>query len=334
LLNSYLNNNFNLDSIFSSKITQNFEEIVFKVFLFQYNNNLIYQSFSNFLNKKPTSIKKIEEIPFLPISLFKTQKILSTNKYEKYFISSGTTFKHKQSYHYVYSLKIYEKSFTTAFNLFYDNYLDYVWIALLPNNTERPNSSLVYMINYFIKNSKHKESNFYLNNFQKAYENILKCFNENKKVILFGVSYALIDFAEKYTLPKYDNLIVMETGGMKGKRREILREELHEYLCKRFNTSVIHSEYGMTEILTQSYSKGNGLFYAPPWMKILIRNLTEPFDVNLYEQYGGINIIDLANIYSCSFIATDDLGIKFKDESFKVLGRIDFTDERGCNLLY
>ncbi|MCX7955450.1 MAG: acyltransferase [Bacteroidales bacterium] len=319
--------------IFSTLTDVEFISYTLEVFKFQYTNNSIYRKFCDVLKKNPDNVVKLEDIPFLPISFFKNHKILCTDSYELLFESSATTGKNV-SKHYVYSSDLYIRSFTTSFNYFYGNYKDYVWLALLPSYLERPNSSLVYMIEYFIKNSIHSESGFYLNDYESLYKKLIYCIENDKKIILFGVSFALLNFAEKFSLPEYDKLIVMETGGMKGRRKEITRNELHKILCNSFKVETIHSEYGMTELLSQAYSKGNGIFRAPKWMRVLIRDVNEPTDLSLLEKYGAINIIDLANYYSCSFIATDDVGIKHHDNTFEVVGRLDYSVERGCSLLY
>ena len=305
----------------------NFEEEALKVFKFQAENIAVYKNYLNTLKVKIADIKTITDIPFLPISFFKTHNIALKNKTDITFLSSGTTQKNR-SKHHINDISIYEKSFTLGFNHFYGNYQDYCIQALLPSYLENEQSSLIYMINYFIKNSTHPSSGFVteaelINNAEKL---------KNEKVLLIGVSYALLDLAEKTSID-LGNYIIMETGGMKGRRKEWTRDELHQVYNKSFKTKKIHSEYGMTELLSQAYSKGNGIFYTPPWMKILTRPFNEPFSQQQYGQTGVLKVIDLANINSCSFIETADLAKAYPNNSFEILGRIDFEDIRGCNLL-
>jgi hypothetical protein len=234
------------------------------------------------------------------------------------------------SKHYVADLSLYEKSFLAGFNLFYGNPEQFIILALLPSYLERKDSSLVFMAEKLIKLSKHSSSGFYLQNYRALVEMLSG--SSGQKVFLIGVTYALLELAEKFRIPDI-NGIVMETGGMKGRRKEIIREELHTILRQGFHVAKIHSEYGMTELLSQAYSKGNGIFKTPPWMKVLIRDTNDPKSLLGDHRTGGINIIDLANIYSCSFIATQDLGKTHTDGSFEVLGRFDNSDIRGCNLM-
>ncbi len=318
--------------IFDINNEKDFIDKAFAVFSFQYNNIPIYQEYCKLLKKKPSKINSIYEIPFLPIQFFKTHQICYKNQYEIIFESSGTT-QPNTSRHYIYSSHSYIDAFTHSFHYFFPDFRDFVWLALLPSYLERQNSSLVYMINYFIKNSYHNESGFFLYNHDELFDTIIRAMQNQKKIILFGVSFSLLDFSKKYKLPKYSDIIIMETGGMKGRHPEITRIELHQILKTTFNVDNIYSEYGMTELLSQAYSKENGIFNCPPWMKVLIRNIYDPFDIGLIDKNGGINIIDLANYYSCSFIATDDLGILHKDQSFEILGRLDNTINRGCNML-
>jgi phenylacetate-coenzyme A ligase PaaK-like adenylate-forming protein len=274
----------------------------------------------------------LKEIPFLPIQFFKTHKILSSqNKIENTFSSSGTTGSNT-SKHYVSDIAIYEKSFQKAFNQFYDNIEDYVVLALLPSYLEREGSSLIYMVDSFIKQSKHKESGFYLNNLSELNKTLLKLESEGKQTLLIGVSFALLDLADNYTF-NLKHTIVMETGGMKGRRKELVRSELHSILKQGFGVDNIHSEYGMTELLSQAYSKGNGIFECPNWMKVFIRDPVDALSIFDFEKTGGINVIDLANVNSCAFIASQDLGKINKDGTFEIVGRFDHSDIRGCNLM-
>jgi phenylacetate-coenzyme A ligase PaaK-like adenylate-forming protein len=320
------------NDIFSISGKKDFEKITLKVFRYQYQNNLIYQEFCNHLQKKPSNVKKIEDIPFLPIQFFKTHKITSSkNETEIIFTSSGTT-GIQTSKHFVTDLSLYEQSYLSAFSQFYGNIENYCVVALLPSYKEREGSSLIYMVDDLIQKSHHDKSGYYLDTDDKLLEN-LKTLEENQEnVLLIGVSYALLDLVEKHSI-KLQNTIVMETGGMKGRRKEMIREELHEILRNGFGVSSIHSEYGMTELLSQAYSFGAGIFECPPWMQIILRDTEDALTILTGEKTGGINVIDLANINSCSFIATQDLGKKYANGSFEVLGRFDNSDIRGCNLL-
>ncbi len=318
-------------TIFNINSEKAFEKTAIEVFNYQYNNNLVYQQFCNYLKIKPESITKIEEIPFLPVEFFKTHAIKTTEfTAQAVFLSSGTTGAN-QSKHLVKDLNIYETSFNQCFEQFYGNIEDYCVLALLPSYMEREGSSLIYMVDVLIKKSKHPESGFFLKNEQILIEKLQFLTKNKQKTILFGVSFALLDLAENYQIDLSD-IIIMETGGMKGRREELTREELHSIYKQSFNVDFVHSEYGMTELLSQAYSKGNGVFNCPAWMKILIRDINDPFNIIENNKTGGINVIDLANIDSCSFIATQDLG-KIGANGFEVLGRFDNSDLRGCNLL-
>ena len=318
--------------IFDIQNEKEFLNISLDVFHLQYQNCKVYHNFVNNLNLEVSQVKELVQIPYLPIEFFKNNIIISgENKFEKIFLSSGTTGQ-TQSKHYIKDISIYEKSFINGFNLFYGDIEKYCVLALLPSYLERDGSSLVYMVDKLIKLSKNNDSGFYLYNENELIEKLKSLKSRNQKCILIGVTFALLDIAEKYNLDLND-VIIMETGGMKGRKEEIIRDELHEILTESFNVSKIHSEYGMTELLSQAYSKFDGIFNCPPWMKVLVREVNDPLNVGLIEKTGGLNIIDLANINSCSFIATQDLGIKSKDESFKVSGRFDYSDIRGCNLL-
>lgn len=312
----------------------NFDKIALQIFEFQYYNNLVYKQFCDFLKKSPESVASINEIPFLPISFFKTHQIITSkinNKLDILFTSSGTTGV-VTSTHYVTDLNLYKESFTKGFNQFYGNPEEYTILALLPSYLEREGSSLVYMFDHLIKQSSNKNSGFYLFNLDDLIDKIDFLESQNKKILLIGVTYALLDLIEKRSF-KLKNTIIMETGGMKGKRKELIRDELHDILCKGFGVTKIHSEYGMTELLSQAYSKGDGFFECPPWMKIVIRDTEDALNYIPNGKIGGINVIDFANINSCSFIATQDLGKKHHDETFEVLGRFDNSDIRGCNLM-
>lgn len=321
------------ETIFSIQNNTDFENAALRVFNHQYINNHFYQRFCNLLGITKTSVKKIENIPFLPIEFFKKEKIVSTKSpISKIFTSSGTT-STITSKHYVSDLAIYEKSFRLGFQYFYGDISEYIVLALLPSYLERDGSSLVYMAEKLIEDSNQPESGFYLYETEKLVSVLKKSISENKKVLLLGVSFALLDLVENYSIQLNDKIIVMETGGMKGRRKEMIRQELHETLKKGFGVSQVHSEYGMTELLSQAYSKGNGIFRCPPWMRISIRNPEDPLTFLDQNKTGGVNIIDLANINSCSFIATQDLGKVYYDTSFEILGRFDNSDIRGCNLM-
>lgn len=308
-----------------------------QIFTFQYQNNELYHTYVNSVGVNPASVDTIEKIPFLPISFFKTHKVKTTDfEPEIIFESSGTTGANT-SRHYVKSSALYKRSFLKTFNLFYGNPFQWSILALLPGYLERENSSLVYMTNELIKISNNPTSGFYLHNLDSLYKALLRNEIVGKPTLLIGVTFALLDFAEKHSM-KLQNTFVMETGGMKGRREEITREEVHQQLNQKFGLSAIHSEYGMTELLSQAYSKGNGKFHCPPWMKMLVREYNDPFAITSRGKSskpasGLINIIDLANLYSCSFIETDDVGRLYKDNSFEVLGRRDLSDLRGCSLL-
>ena len=323
-MNSFVEEIFNIHS------EQEFVKICLQIYELQMDNNPIYSAYSQIILKGEIP-KKLEEIPFLPIEFFKTEQIICvTQKIEEIFLSSGTT--GNQSKHLVSDLSIYENSFQNAFQLFYGDITDYCILSLLPNYREREGSSLIYMVDDLIKRSKHPKSGFYLNNYKEVSETILELEKNGQKTLLIGVSYALLDLAKDYPM-KLENTIIMETGGTKGKRKELLKEELHKILKEAFSLDSIHSEYGMTELLSQSYSEGDNIFKTPPWKKVLIRDVNDPLTILGKNRSGGINIIDLANIYSCPFIATQDLGRLHEDESFSVLGRFDNSDVRGCNLL-
>ena len=320
------------EDIFAIASKKEFEKITLKVFRFQYENNKIYNSFCNYLGKSPSNVKQISDIPFLPIQFFKSEKIVSsTNEPKVVFTSSGTT-GIITSKHFVTDVSVYENSYNKAFALFYGNIENYCVLALLPSYLEREGSSLIYMVEDLIKSSSHKDSGFYLNNLEQLSNKIIELENQDQNIILIGVTYALLDLIE-YKKFQLKNTIIMETGGMKGKRKEIIREELHQTLCDGFGVNAIHSEYGMTELLSQAYSLGNGIFECPIWMDVLIRDTEDALSYVEVGKTGGINVIDLANINSCSFIATQDLGKKYENKTFEVLGRFDNSDIRGCNLM-
>ncbi|WP_442264870.1 LuxE/PaaK family acyltransferase [Tenacibaculum sp. ZS6-P6] len=309
-----------------------FEAKALQTFAHQFENNRVYRSFCDLLYIHPSDIKEIHEIPFLPIQFFKSHKVVSgTASIQETFSSSGTTGS-ITSKHYVSDISLYEKSYLEGFKHFYGNIEDYVVLALLPNYLERKGSSLIYMVNDLIKRSKNADSGFYLNNLNELANKLTSLDNGHKKVLLIGVSFALLDLVEIHQF-SLKNTIIMETGGMKGRRKELIRTELHHILKSGFGVNKIHSEYGMTELLSQGYSTGDGIFNCPPWMKILTRDTEDPLTITKTKKTGGINIIDLANYNSCSFIATQDLGKIYDDNSFEIIGRFDNSDIRGCNLM-
>jgi len=324
--------NDKVKDIFGIKSIQDFEKKALEIFFFQAKNNPVYKEYLSHLKTTITSVQSLSDIPFLPIQFFKSHRVVAGDeKIEQTFLSSGTTGS-VQSKHYVSDVSLYEESYRQAFNHFYGEIEETVVLALLPSYLEREGSSLVYMVNDLISKSKQPESGFYLNNLDELKEVLLKLDALGKKVLLIGVSFALLDLVEKHQF-SLKNTFVMETGGMKGKRKEMIREELHAVLKTGFGVSEIHSEYGMTELLSQAYSKGHGVFQCPPWMKILIRDTEDPLSLLPNGKTGGINVIDLANKNSCSFIATQDLGKVLNETSFTILGRFDNSDIRGCNLL-
>ena len=310
---------------------EDFEKKAIELFKIQYKHNQVYNKYCSLLGVNAEKIKNLIEIPFLPIQIFKTHKVVSNKKKHMIiFESSGTS--GTKSKHYVTDLDLYKKSFTKCFERFYGYPNDYLFLALLPGYFEQKNSSLVYMINYFIQLSKYEESEFYLYDYKKLYDVLIKFKKKKIKIVLFGVTHALLDFISNYKI-QMKNLIVIETGGMKGKNKEISRDELHVKLKKGLGTNNIHSEYGMTELLSQAYSKGDGMFSTPPWMRVLIRDTKDALTILPEEKTGGINVIDLANVHSCAFIATQDLGKIHKNGQFELLGRFDQSDVRGCNLM-
>ena len=316
--------------IFDIKNDAEFEMLALSIFDYQMESNSIYAPYAALILKGKAP-NNIFEIPFLPISFFKTEQIICQGRaVEEVFLSSGTT--GDQSKHLVSEISLYRESYLKAFELFYGDITQYCILSLLPNYREREGSSLIYMVDDLISKSKHEQSGFYLNDYESLSMRLQKLEKEGQKTILFGVSYALLNLAEQFP-QKLEHTLIIETGGTKGKRKEMLKEELHQNLKAAFSLEVIHSEYGMSELLSQSYSNGEGIFKSPPWKKVLIRDTNDPLSIIGDNKTGGINIIDLANIYSCPFIATQDLGKTFEDGTFTVLGRFDNSDLRGCNLL-
>lgn len=318
--------------IFDINAEEDFTKVALSVFKHQFQNNKVYRSFCDLLYVHPSDVKKVAEIPFLPIQFFKSRTVLSsTEKVQETFTSSGTT-GNKTSKHFVTDIGLYKESYLKGFSHFYGDIKDYVVLALLPNYLERKGSSLVFMVNDLITRTNNPESGFYLNNLSELSQKLQELDKKGQKVLLIGVSFALLDLIE-YKKFNLKNTIVMETGGMKGRRKELIREELHQVLQNGFGVCQIHSEYGMTELLSQAYSKGNGIFETPPWMKILTRDTDDALTIYNSGKTGGINVIDLANYNSCSFIATQDLGKVYENGTFEIIGRFDNSDIRGCNLM-
>jgi hypothetical protein len=318
--------------VFSISNDKEFAEAALEIFRFQAQNCTIYREFITNLKVDANTVKHVDQMPFLPISFFKSHEILSSDQgVQVTFTSSGTTGM-INSRHLVTDVSWYKESFSKAFDLFYGAVKNYTILALLPAYMEREGSSLIYMAEDLVKRSENHHSGFYLYNHADLYQQLKKQQQAKKPTLLIGVTFALLDFVEHYSID-FPELIVMETGGMKGRRKEMIREALHQTLCKGFGVDAIHSEYGMTELLSQAYSKGDGIFNCPPWMKVITRDTNDPISNLANDKTGGINVIDLANINSCSFIATQDLGKVYADGSFEVLGRFDNSDIRGCNLL-
>jgi len=323
-----------VDNIFSIKDNDTFNKRALEIFHYQVSDNPVYKLFIEYLNIDISKIISVEQIPFLPVEFFRDHRIITGGHSPAVvFESSGTTGL-RVSRHYVADTALYRQSLLNAFNMFYGDPGDYMIAALLPSYTERGNSSLVFMMDCLIRKSANPYSGFYSNDEKALITVLMKAKRDGMKIFLMGVSFALLDLAEKYS-PDLSGAIIMETGGLKGRRKEITREELHSVLKEGFSVSHIHSEYGMTELLSQAYSDGEGVFRSPPWMKILIRDPHDPFSLMTKPgTSGGINVIDLANIYSCSFISTGDLGRMGVDGTFEVTGRFDNSDIRGCNLLF
>jgi phenylacetate-coenzyme A ligase PaaK-like adenylate-forming protein len=318
--------------LFSVSDLQTFEALSLEIFNYQVRHNEVYGRFVANLGIDIQSIKELKNIPYLPIEFFKSQKIIcGKSSAEAIFSSSGTSGM-VRSQHLVKDLSIYRESYRKAFQLFYGDIKDYVILALLPSYQEREGSSLIYMVDDLIGLSNQEKSGYFLYDHQSLKKTLEDLKKSKTPTILIGVTYALLDFVESHRI-EFPELIVMETGGMKGKRKELLRAELHDILCVGFGVPSIHSEYGMTELLSQAYSKGNGIFYCPPWMKVTVRDTNDPLSLLGHNQTGGINITDFANIHSCSFLASQDLGKTYQDGSFEILGRFDNSDIRGCNLL-
>lgn len=321
-----------LQHIFKIHSDREFEELALEVFRFQARENKVYSKYLGLVGINPYSIDSLAQIPFLPIEIFKYHKVLTGDKPPRIVFESSGTAGTGVSKHYVVDPDLYHKSLNQCFNLFYQSPENYSILALLPSYLERDNSSLVYMAEQLIQQSHHDSSGFYLDNYSSLNKILLSSEKNKTPAILLGVSFALVEFAQQFPVP-LNHTIVIETGGMKGKREEMTRDALHSLLKDSFKTGEIHSEYGMTELLSQAYSSGKGIFRSPPWMKILIRDIHDPFNYLDDNISGGINIIDLANVWSCSFISTQDIGKTLPGGGFEVLGRFDHSDLRGCNLM-
>lgn len=308
-----------------------FEKLALQLFTYQYNTNKVYRKWCDCLHLDTVKVTLVDKIPFLPISFFKTNTVISGDgNYELFFESSGTTQTNK-SRHYIKDVQVYIQSFIKGFELFYGDIKDWCIIGLLPSYLQQSNSSLIKMVDELIKICGHPKSGFYLHEYEKLYNTLSELENRQQKTLLIGVTYALLDFAEQFPM-KLSSTTIMETGGMKGRRKELTRAEVHDILKERFQIQQVHSEYGMSELLSQAYSQANGKFKCPPWMKVFIRDEDDPLLVKRFGK-GALNIIDLANANSCAFIATDDVGEVFADGSFTVQGRLDGSDIRGCSLM-
>jgi Acyl-protein synthetase, LuxE len=329
----------NIESEWFTKIfsvtDESFEKLAIEIFQFQYMHNIVYKNFADALHINPATVTTLKQIPFLPVSFFKTHTVTTTVFEPQVIFESSGTSQTTSSKHFVKNIALYKQSFTKTFELLYGPVNQWCILALLPAYLERKNSSLVLMADELIKKSTDAESGFYLYNHAALINVLQKKQTENKKTLLLGVTFALLDMAENYQID-LRHVTIMETGGMKGRREELTRQQVHEILKHSFKVKKIHSEYGMTELLSQAYSKSEGLFITPPWLRILLREEDDPLKINMpasIVQRGGINIIDLANIYSCSFIATDDAGKLHANGNFEVLGRLDNSDIRGCSLM-
>ena len=316
-----------VERIFSISSPEQFNAMALEVFRFQAEHCAVYAEYLRLIGVDPASITRIEDIPMLPIGLFKSHDIYSAATPPQIVFTSSATTGMSSSRHLVADTSIYERDFTEGFRLFYGDIKQWSVYGLLPNYLERTGSSLVYMVDSLIRQAG--SGGFYLHNYEKLLSDMAA---DSRPKILIGVTYALLELAEKYA-PKLDNTVVMETGGMKGRRKEMSKDELHGLLCSAFGVERIHSEYGMAELLSQGYSTGEGLFASPPWMRVIVRDINDPFTHLEAGRRGAIDIIDLGNIYSCSFIATEDVGIAYADNTFRIEGRITDADIRGCNLL-
>ncbi len=318
------------DQIFQSNV-HNFDELALSLFNHQYLNNTVYRQYCEHIDRHPHNVQQTKDIPFLPVSFFKSHTVQTGEFKPQVVFTSSTTSGNIPSKHFVKDASLYERSFTKAFELFYGNPQQYTILALLPSYLERDGSSLVVMADKLITESKKPLSGFYLNNTTELKQSLQQLQSANEPILLLGVTFALLDFAAEFP-SELKHSIVMETGGMKGRRKEMIREEVHQTLMQQWQLDSVHSEYGMTELLSQAYSKGDGLFACPPWMRMVLTDPNDP--LQSASKSGLINIIDLANIHSCAFIQTSDIGRKHPSGLFEVLGRLDQSDTRGCNLMY
>ena len=332
----FQNTDVDINSLFASD-ESNFEGNALSVFNFQYQHNELYRQYCELIRCDPRCVDSITNIPFLPISFFKSREVTTTVFKPKLVFESSKTTGAVASRHSVKEASVYEQSYLQSFELFYGDVKNYCIIGLLPSYLERENSSLVYMVNDLIKRSGHESGGFFLHDFRSLHALLTKNEAAGQATLLFGVTFALLDFACAYPLP-LRHTIIIETGGMKGRKREMTREEVHVELGRAFETRNIHSEYGMTELLSQAYATSHGMFDCPGWMKMLVRDADDPFFVRTSTKgskpVNGLgNVIDLANIYSCAFIATDDVVKLHPDNKFEILGRADNSDIRGCSLM-
>ncbi|MEK9602918.1 MAG: acyl transferase [Flavobacteriaceae bacterium] len=321
-----------LENFWEIKNQSDFDVLALKTFKFQYEKNPVYRSFCDLIHCNPVDVKSVIDIPYLPISFFKSKRVCAFEDPNAHFFSSSSTSGLEPSKHFYRNLNDYQISFRKGFEYFYGNIEDYVILALLPSYLQRNGSSLIYMVNDMIGNSQKPESGFYLDQWDALQKQLNFLEQKGQKTLLLGVSFALLDFIERFSFD-LKHTVVMETGGMKGRRKELTREALHQQLSEGFGCAKIHSEYGMTELLSQAYSRGGGIFECSPWMRINARENQDPFQQLPRGQTGGLNIIDLANRDTCSFIATEDLGRVHSDTEFEVLGRFDTSEIRGCNLM-
>jgi hypothetical protein len=320
------------EAIFNIKSEKNFNDLSVEVFLHQYRENGVYRNFVNALKVNPGRISNFRDIPFLPITFFKTRKVVCGNDpAEITFLSSGTTGM-ERSRHFLTNISIYRRSIIEGFDFFFGSPSGCTFFALVPSREENPDSSLGFMVDLLMESAHPDSKNFFLHDFHALSEKLRSLEKGKKKVILIGLTSSLLDFGES-SGGIFNEPVIIETGGMKGKKKELIREDLHKQLCRLLNVTKIHSEYGMTELLSQAYSTGDGIFRSPPWMKVLIRDINDPLSLLGPGKSGGINIIDLANLNSCSFIATQDLGRSDEKNRFEILGRFDESDVRGCNLM-
>ena len=310
-----------------------FSAVALQVFRYQYEHTPVYRQFCDSLRRTPDTVQRLEDIPFLPVQFFKSHEVIASGHTAEKVFESSTTSGAIPSRHHVADISLYEQSYRKAFELFYGDPLGYCFLALLPSYLDRGTSSLLYMADDLIHRSENELSGFINKDFEELNTRIRLAKEKGQKIFLLGVTYALLDFAELYQ-PDLSGSIVMETGGMKGRRKELTREEIHSTLMKAFNVTTIHSEYGMTELLSQAYSDGDGIFRCPPWMRVIARDPYDPISYVGADKTGALNIIDFANLYSCSFLSVSDLGRVYADGSFEVLGRMDNADIRGCNLMY